>query len=894
MALVVYDRVQETTATTGTGTITLGGAVAGYQTFAVVGNGNTTFYCIVNGSAWEVGIGTYTSSGTTLARTTVLSNSNGNTSPITLVGASNVFVTYPAGKSVNLDSSGNVGPLGTISSGVWNGTTIGVAYGGTGVTTSSGTNSVVLRDANANITFNNFTSGFTAVTAAAGTTVLTVASTRTQVLVGSTTQTIQLPNATTLQIGQSFIFVNNSSGALTITNNAGATIDVVPAGGATQLGATSIATNAGTWGIYSFLPGTYNFSIPFADFGNATISNAVWNGTTITPAYGGTGLTTFTAANNALYSTGATTLTAGTLPVAAGGTGQTTAVAAFNALNPMTTTGDIIYEASPTTAARLPIGSTGQILTVAGGIPSWAANAGSTTLTTTDFTATSGQTIFSVTYTPALLQGVYQNGAKLGLADYTATNGTSVVLATGAVTGDLIQVQYFSSLSTTTAVNTISFGSTGLTPSTATAGVVTVAGTLATTNGGTGLTTVGTNGQVLTSNGTTLSYQTPAATGVTSVTGTSPVVSSGGTTPAISMPAATTSVNGYLTSTDWNTFNGKQAAGSYVTVGGALGTPSSGTLTNCTFPTLNQNTTGTAAGLSATLAVASGGTGVTTSTGSGSNVLSTSPTLTTPILGTPTSGNLANCTFPTLNQNTTGSSGSCTGNAATATTATTATTANALNTGNNYQINSLGVGTAANGTAGDIVASRAGGTTGVIFFGTSGGRYLYYDGTNYQMPGGQLDVNSQRVLNAGNYTSYAPSLTGSGASGSWGISVTGSSASCTGNAATVTNGVYTTSQQIAKGWVRYNSVAQTITASYNVSSVTFTTTGRFVINWTTAFADANYCMVGMAGDNNGGNACCFMTTSNVAPTTTQATILCIYGAGNSQQNSVYNMVSAFR
>jgi len=63
---------------------------------------------------------------------------------------------------------------------------------------------------------------------------------------------------------------------------------------------------------------------------------------------------------------------------------------------------------------------------------------------------------------------------------------------------------------------------------------------------------------------------------VTSVTGTAPVVSSGGTTPAISMAAATTSVNGYLTSTDWTTFNGKYS------VGGALGTPSSGTVTNLT------------------------------------------------------------------------------------------------------------------------------------------------------------------------------------------------------------------------------------------------------------------------------------------------------------------------
>jgi hypothetical protein len=80
-----------------------------------------------------------------------------------------------------------------------------------------------------------------------------------------------------------------------------------------------------------------------------------------------------------------------------------------------------------------------------------------------------------------------------------------------------------------------------------------------------------------------------AAGAVTSVTGTAPVVSSGGATPAISMAAASTSTSGYLTSTDWNTFNGKQAAGSYVTVGGALGTPSSGVATNLT---------GTASGLS--------------------------------------------------------------------------------------------------------------------------------------------------------------------------------------------------------------------------------------------------------------------------------------------------------
>ena len=96
MALALYNRVQETTTTTGTGTITLAGAVAGFQSFAVIGNGNTTYYCITSGTAWEVGLGTYASSGTTLARTTVYSNSLGTTSPISLTGTSNVFVTLPA------------------------------------------------------------------------------------------------------------------------------------------------------------------------------------------------------------------------------------------------------------------------------------------------------------------------------------------------------------------------------------------------------------------------------------------------------------------------------------------------------------------------------------------------------------------------------------------------------------------------------------------------------------------------------------------------------------------------------------------------------------------------------------------------------------------------------
>ena len=101
MALVLADRVLETTTSTGSGTITLAGAKAGSQSFSLgIGDGSQTYYTIAGQIEWEVGIGTYTSSGDTLSRDTVLSSSSGGGKVNFSVGTKDVFVTYPSEKSV--------------------------------------------------------------------------------------------------------------------------------------------------------------------------------------------------------------------------------------------------------------------------------------------------------------------------------------------------------------------------------------------------------------------------------------------------------------------------------------------------------------------------------------------------------------------------------------------------------------------------------------------------------------------------------------------------------------------------------------------------------------------------------------------------------------------------
>jgi len=144
MAFLVADRVKESTTTTGTGTLTLAGAVTGFQSFAAIGNGNTCYACVYGVNAagnptgeWEVFIGTYTSSGTTLARTTVLASSNSGSAVNLSAGTKHVIVTLPA-VGYRFDSTGKL----TVPSG------IAVQYGAASIIGYSGAGILEVRGAN--------------------------------------------------------------------------------------------------------------------------------------------------------------------------------------------------------------------------------------------------------------------------------------------------------------------------------------------------------------------------------------------------------------------------------------------------------------------------------------------------------------------------------------------------------------------------------------------------------------------------------------------------------------------------------------------------------------------------------------------------------------------------
>jgi hypothetical protein len=252
MALVLADRVKETTTSTGTTAITLAGAATGYQTFLLaIGNTNTTYYTIADqtGANWEVGIGTYTTIGNTLSRDTVLASSNAGALVVFLTGTKDVFVTYPAERALYTD-----GPLGTPSSGTltnatgytyanlsgtvptWNQNTTGtaaglsatlaIASGGTGATTLAGANLPVTNVANTFTGTQTFSGTSTTLAA-----ILTNAAEKTTISATAATGTIAYYTAS-----QSVLYYTSNASTnwtINIRHSVGTTLNTVMATGQT-------------------------------------------------------------------------------------------------------------------------------------------------------------------------------------------------------------------------------------------------------------------------------------------------------------------------------------------------------------------------------------------------------------------------------------------------------------------------------------------------------------------------------------------------------------------------------------------------------------------------------------------------------------------------------------
>jgi hypothetical protein len=234
-----------------------------------------------------------------------------------------------------------------------------------------------------------------------------------------------------------------NANAVTIT---GGTINGTSVGVTTPATGAFTTITAGTWNgtaIGAVYGGTGQTSVATGDllYGSATNTwsklAAGTNGYVLTLAAGVPtwaastgGVTSFQTSLSGLTpsssSTGAITL-AGTLGATSGGTGLSTYA-----------TGDILYASASNTLSKLTAGTNGYVLTLSGGIPSWAAASGGT-YTRTTFTATAGQTSFTASYTVGYVQ-VYLNGVLLSPTDYTATSGSAIVLATAASVGDLVDV----------------------------------------------------------------------------------------------------------------------------------------------------------------------------------------------------------------------------------------------------------------------------------------------------------------------------------------------------------------------------------------------------------------------------------------------------------------------
>ena len=673
MALVLADRVLETTQVTGTGDALLGGAQANYQPFSVIGDGSTTYYTIVDNtnSAWEVGIGTYVLTGNKITRDTVLSSSNGGALVYFASGAKDIFLDLPSEK-VLLTAGDVTGPASAINNN----------FAAFNLTTGK-----LIKDSGYNAS--------TFATAAQG------AKADTAVQPGS------LGTAAYLNAG-------SANGVASLDAGGKVPITQIPAsviGALSYQGTWNALTNvptlvssAGTKGFYYVVAtaGTTNLNgISDWQIGDwAVFDGSVWekidNTDAVNSVNGYTGTVVLTAADVSAIpytgATGAVDLNAKTLVNVANLGVNTTTVPTirFRAVGDNNSGSRIAMRGYSSDANSSSIRVSKFRGTVAAPqAPISGDSLGKFELAGYGTTASEAYPQVSLEGVTTEVWGATARGAKAVIKVTPNTTITQVTAVTVdqdskvtlagalAVTGATTLATSLSGLAKLTS-GVVSTATSGTDYAPATSGSSILYGNAA---GGFSNVTIG--------SGVAFAGGTLSATGsggtVTSVTGTAPVVSSGGTTPAISMAAATTSVSGYLTSTDWTTFNNKSNTNGTVTSVAALTIGTTGTdlsstvatgtttpvitlqvptasatnrgaLSSTDWTTFNNKGSGTVTSVTGTAPVVSSG-GATPAISMPAATTSVSGYLTSTdwttfngkystggALGTPSSGTLTNCT----------------------------------------------------------------------------------------------------------------------------------------------------------------------------------------------------------------------------------------------------------